>query len=604
MQLVDGRWVDVNAKSAGPPDVVVSGSEYRTVDPNRWLVIALVLALVALAGLGGSLYVEHRPTVQERAAGQLVEDYYAALNRHDEAAVMTLMAPTGSHTGNGALGGDVLPVSGRQLRTFLHQLLGSGAFAAELTGPAVVTPGPHGTVVSVPNRLSARLPDGRTVSVTGVSLLSLVTVDGRLRVDKHAWWEQGSLGWSQWTGATVTPVKTCPAGSTPDRPGPATQSRPSQSRPKSDPQWGMQAAMDQRAGRLVAVAFPETEEFPTYGGGTLIGETWTFDVCTNTWTRMRPAGEPPLGFRVRLVYDAYTDLTVAFPAGYFDPDNGMTEIAVSTYSLPTNTWTPLQPITAPDGFRGFTDVVDDPLSGQVFLFSAETGDLWAYQVQTNTMTAVDQGATVPPDIISSEGQLVMRDRSTLQLSIFDPTTNAWKTASPATDLGWMMRNSQLSYDPVADRLVLTLAAPVNLAAAGQTWVFDPQAHTWTHQHAVPPGVLAWGTSFGTATFDTAAGRTVAFSDGVLSTYDTATDEWTSVRSGPGWPTLTYLDGMPTGPLARRGPTFAYDPVNRRGLLVGGLTTTSTGDPQTPDDVWAYTLATNTWTQILPGTTDP
>ncbi|HEY5186798.1 MAG TPA: hypothetical protein VIM19_18275 [Actinomycetes bacterium] len=96
------------------------GPEYRTVDPNRWLVIALVLALMALAGLSGHRYVEHRPTVQERAASQLVDDYYTALNHHNEAAVMTLMAPTGSHTGNGALGGDVLPVSGWQLRTFLH----------------------------------------------------------------------------------------------------------------------------------------------------------------------------------------------------------------------------------------------------------------------------------------------------------------------------------------------------------------------------------------------------------------------------------------------------------------------------------------------------
>ncbi len=539
------------------------------VDPNRWLVVGLVLALVALAGLSGYLYVEDRPTAQQREAAQLVESYYAALNHHDEAAVMTLMAPHGSHSGNEALGGDVLPVTGLQLRAFLHRLLSSGAFSAELTGPVAVTVGTNATEVSVPNRLSARLPDGRTRSVTGLSLLSLVTVDGRLRVDRHAWWERGYLGWSQWAGPTVTPVMACPAGSTPVQPGPAAQARPS-----FNTWWGTQAAMDEQSGRLVALA--------TDG-------TWTFDVCTNTWTRMRPAREPPAG--VRLVYDAYTDLTIAFPPGDMTP---------WTYSLPTNTWTPLPQVALPTSFLGFSDLVDNPLSGQVLLFTAETGDLWAYQVQTNTLTAVDQGTTVPPDIVYDEGRMLMKDRSTWQLWIYDTTSNTWKPITLGTTVQAQIRYSRLSYDPVADRLVLTLTAPAGFPSAGQTWVFDSQAHVWTRQHAVPAGVLAWSTTNGATTFDTTLGRMVAFSDGALSTYDTATDQWTDIRSGPHWPTLKYVDGQPAGQLARHGQAaFVYDPVNQRSLLIGGLAATGTGDsPQPANDVWAYTLATNTWTLLL------
>ena len=78
--------------------------------------------------------------------------------------------------------------------------------------------------------------------------------------------------------AVVPPVGQvfeCPPGSTPDEPGPVDQARPRR--------WPWSAmAFDRRAGRLVALA--------DTGDGV---ETWTFDVCTNTWTRMHPNREPP-----------------------------------------------------------------------------------------------------------------------------------------------------------------------------------------------------------------------------------------------------------------------------------------------------------------------
>jgi hypothetical protein len=84
--------------------------------------------------------------------------------------------------------------------------------------------------------------------------------------------------------ALLPPVGTtfaCPPGSTPDKPGPVDQARPSEVSHLS-------MAFDRRAGRLVAVVDVDDAV-----------ETWTFDVCTNTWTRMRGglgrrlAGHPP-----------------------------------------------------------------------------------------------------------------------------------------------------------------------------------------------------------------------------------------------------------------------------------------------------------------------
>ncbi len=77
----------------------------------------------------------------------------------------------------------------------------------------------------------------------------------------------------------VVPAFTCPPGSTPDEPGPIDQARPPDIHPRSP------MAFDRRAGRLIALAGADT------GPGTIL-ETWTFDVCTNTWTQMHPDREP------------------------------------------------------------------------------------------------------------------------------------------------------------------------------------------------------------------------------------------------------------------------------------------------------------------------
>ena len=57
-------------------------------------------------------------------------------------------------------------------------------------------------------------------------------------------------------------------------------------------------------------------------------ETWTFDVCTNTWTQMHPNREPPLFDCAQLVYDADSDATIGLLFGQ-----------VWAYDLQADTWT-------------------------------------------------------------------------------------------------------------------------------------------------------------------------------------------------------------------------------------------------------------------------
>jgi hypothetical protein len=158
---------------------------------------------------------------------------------------------------------------------------------------------------------------------------------------------------------------TCPPGSNPDAPGSVDQPRP------WGANWSNQAAVfDQHAGRIVYV-----DE---------AGDTWTFNVCTNTWSEMNPRfmnddastwmGRD--GWPGQLVYDVDSDRTIAFGGNH-----------LGVYDANFNTWTvrslPTDYAVAEPG----SGVVYDPVSGLVVIrFSP---GLVAYDVDTDTWIPVE-----------------------------------------------------------------------------------------------------------------------------------------------------------------------------------------------------------------------
>ncbi len=204
------------------------------------------------------------------------------------------------------------------------------------------------------------------------------------------------------------------------------------------------------------------------------------------------------------------------------------------------------------------------------------------------------------------------------LSAYTPASNTWTTITQHGEIPpthtqnpWAPPTTLLGYDPVADQLILLVldwnSSDPSTSLGRQTWMFDLPTHTWTHRRAAPPQLpLNWGSaSGGELTYDAEAGLTVAFSGGMLATYDNTRDTWTTVEPSDGWPPLSTGDYTTSDPLARFGHTITYDPVNQRILLIGGQAPTGS-DPLNPwppaDDIWAYTPVSNTWTQLLPSQT--
>jgi hypothetical protein len=282
-------------------------------------------------------------------------------------------------------------------------------------------------------------------------------------------------------------------------------------------------AFDRRAGRLVAVA--------ESGEGM---ETWTFDVCTNTWTQMSPSREPPRFDWAQIAYDIDSDATILF-----SPEaSGWTAWA---YDLQASTWTEKQaPPTGPTGdVVWLSSLAYDPVTGLV-VTAVSNGDppLWTYDIETDTWTPIQQ-ANAGPDY-------------------------------PAV----------IAFDASVDRLVV-----YGYSGTGDppysTWLFDIRTGTWTESRAERPAVEGPcpGCLAGAhLVYDEAAERTLVYMRDPLTTYDASADRWA---------TLTGGEDRVVAP-----QQMVYDSVNRR--LVGW----DGGGNLPEGAVEALDLVTGEWTVLL------
>jgi hypothetical protein len=247
--------------------------------------------------------------------------------------------------------------------------------------------------------------------------------------------------------AVVPPVGQlfeCSRGSNPD-----TRGRVDQARPAEEPSA---TAFDRRAGRLVVV---------TNAGDRI--ETWAFDVCTNTWTRMHPDREPPSGLRSRLVYDVDSDLTI----GIHEPTGN-----VWAYDLEADTWT--EHGVAPTFDTGFYD----PGSGLVVAGVQE--DLWNYDVETDAWTPI-------------------------------PQATRWE------GLGF----SVYVYDASVDRIVVYGGGE----GVADTRLFDLRTGTWSRSAAETPDCTMHAWQYPAIVYDEAARRTVVTGNPNMCAYDASADRW-------------------------------------------------------------------------------
>src|SRR5512144_1463914 len=184
----------------------------------------------------------------------------------------------------------------------------------------------------------------------------------------------------------------CPAGSTPDRPGPVDQARPGKGAYSH-----ASMAFDSASHRMMMLTSEQT--------------LWAFDVCTNTWARETGPGGPTLA---RLVYDVGSGRMLAIQR-----DSTLNVLRAWAYDAAARTWTPRAAVEGGIAFAKETpQAVYDPTIAAVIVRDWATQRMWTYEVEANAWTELDTGPTLPPYVGGSHPQLLTYDDTVDRLVLY------------------------------------------------------------------------------------------------------------------------------------------------------------------------------------------
>ena len=295
-----------------------------------------------------------------------------------------------------------------------------------------------------------------------------------------------------------------------------------------------------------------------FGGenaGASLGDTWTLDGASGRWSVVY-AGGPDARAAAAVAFDSVRKRIVLF-GGIARNASGDTFLADTwEYDPAARTWA-VRANASPPAARAYATALFDAARKRVVVFggrgasgAADDGDLWEWDGATWARRAA--------------------------------------TGSP------LARSAAASvYDSARNRYVLfggeSVLSPSIGVALDDTWELDPGTATWTSvtPSQRPPARLGHAMYF-----DAMRAKTVAFG-GTSPAHLQLGDTWEYDGAAQTW-----NDRAPTAsPAARAGHTLVYDATTSRGLLVGGVAYSTTGQ-HTPnlDDTWELDGASGAWTQ--------
>jgi N-acetylneuraminic acid mutarotase len=220
-----------------------------------------------------------------------------------------------------------------------------------------------------------------------------------------------------------------------------------------------------------------------------VSDTWAYDYNTNTWTEMAKGPGNRSGFR--MAYDSESDRIILF-GGFRNPNEFLND--TWAYDFNSDTWTQMQPGTSPKG-RNMTSLTYDKQTDRVILFGGFVdfslrADTWAYDFNTDTWEEIKSSEGTPPRGRHSHVMVydAEADRTILygghtggaETWMLETSTGTWTLLEPDQKPGIRARHA-MAYSTAANQIILFGGtASADFDYKDQTWSFDLNNNTWTN----------------------------------------------------------------------------------------------------------------------------
>jgi N-acetylneuraminic acid mutarotase len=241
---------------------------------------------------------------------------------------------------------------------------------------------------------------------------------------------------------------------------------------------------------------PSTSNLILFGGWTggtsYVNGVFAYDPSTNTWIDLSPKGVTPAPRAVHsAVYDPDSDRVIVF--GGYDGISYYND--TWAYDIASNTWIFLHPAGSVPAARGGHSLVYDPDAKTMILFGGWNGlteynDTWAYDPTANTWANLRPAGRAPA---ARDSQAVAYDPDSKSAILFggwsttkefadtwayDPVLNTWSELVPSGESPTARASHQMVYDPTVEKTVL-FGGGRSTAVFNDTWSYDFASNSWT-----------------------------------------------------------------------------------------------------------------------------
>jgi N-acetylneuraminic acid mutarotase len=235
-------------------------------------------------------------------------------------------------------------------------------------------------------------------------------------------------------------------------------------------------------------------------------ETWIYDYNSNTWTNASPSIAPSSRLASYMTYDSESDRVILFGGVTLTPSGVHGD--TWAYDLETNTWEEMHPSIAPDARYGAANAYDSN-EDRVLLFggnpSATTitntfNDTWAYDYNSNTWVELSP-VSHPTNRYATKMVYDSESNKTVLFGsypgasvndktwVFDYDDNNWTEANPTLHPNGRFRH-HIVYDSESDSLIMFGGMTGDwhseqVINTDTTWSYDVNTDVWTMMSTVP-----------------------------------------------------------------------------------------------------------------------